>query len=115
VAEGGQLPRASHPGRARADHGDTLSGRSGRNVPRKDAFLEGPVRREALERRNLDRRPTLMDEDACAFAEKLDRADTGAGAAEKILGQDRLGRLAGLVSGERADERRHVDVGRAGD
>jgi hypothetical protein len=55
-----------------------------------------------------------VDEDAGALAEQLDRADPRAGAAEKVLGEDRAGGPDGVVVCDRGDERRHVHVGRAG-
>ena len=72
-----------------------------------------PLSRVSLERADLDRPPALVDEDAVALAEDLDRADARARTAEDVLGEDRQRRRRGVGGGDRRDEARHVDIRRA--
>ena len=71
------------PRRRRACRSRSAAGRSSR------AVRVCPLGRVALERADLDRRPSLVDQDAILLAEHLDRADARAGPAEDVLGEDR--------------------------
>ena len=76
---------------------------------------EGRVGCDALERADRNRLASLVLEHAGALAEHLDRADARTGATEQVFGEDRPGGAGEVTFGDRADEPRHVDVGRAGD
>ena len=87
----------------------------GVGLAQRDAVRIAPLGRVALQSADLDRRAALVDEDAVALAQDLDRADACAGAAEDVLGEDRRGGRRRVSCRDGGDEAGHVDVGRAAD
>ena len=114
VASRGELSGRSEPGRAGAHDGDAPAVRVGRRA-QLHAVCVRPLGRVALERADLDRRPSLVDQNAILLAEHLDRADARAGPAEDVLGEDDPRGSRGIVRGDSRDEARDVDVRRAAD
>ena len=112
VAERGELAGADEAGRAGADHGDAQPVVR-RALPERHLCGERDVARIALEAADLDRLAPLVLENAGAFAEELDRADARARSAEQVLGEDDPGGAGRVVPGDRGDELRHGDTGRA--
>src|SRR5581483_7318925 len=91
-----ELVRAGERRGARPDERDPLAGR-GALLPVARVALVGPLRREALEEPDLDRRPVLVVVDARPDAEDLDGADEGARVAEDVGVEDRA-RRAPVIS-----------------
>ena len=114
IAARGELTRCGEACRPGADDRDALAVRS-RRIAQRDAVRIAPFGRVALQSADLDRRAALVDEDAVALAQDLDRADAGAGAAEDVLGEDRRGGCRRVSCRDGGDEAGHVDVGRAAD
>ncbi len=112
VPPGGELARGGETGGASAHDRDTAAvGR--RRLAQRDTVGVRKLRRIALEGADLDRRPAVVDEDAVALAEHLDRADAGTRPAEDVVAEDRPCRRAGVSLGDLRNEPRHVDAGGA--
>ena len=113
VAVAAQLGRACERCGAGADERDALAG-GGRG--RKGEFVSGVevVHRVALQKGDFDGLAVVVVEHACTFAEHLDGACAGAGAAENVGVEDGLRRALQVAGGDLFDEARHVDVGGAG-
>ncbi len=112
VAARGQLSGRSEPGRAGTHDGDPPAVRGGRRTQLHTVCV-CPLGRVALERADLDRRPSLMDQDTILLAEHLDRAHACARPAENVFGEDDPCGSRVIVRGDSRDEARDVDVRRA--
>ena len=115
VASCGELSGRSEPCRAGADNGDATCRSPSATGRSCTPFAYAHSVAIALERTDLDRPPSLVDQDAILLAEHLDRADARAGPAEDVLGEDDPCGRRGIVRGDGRDEARHVDVRRAAD
>jgi len=112
VTEKRELAGACESGGSGAEDGDTATSR----VPAcgwADSALERDLGRVALEPPDWDRPTAFVGKDAGALAERLDGADTRAGAAEEILGEDELRGSNRISARDCADEPGDVDVGGA--
>ena len=106
--------RARQTGGPGADHRDALAGP---RLPPKDRRARRPeirVGRMTLQQADLDRLVLVRVAHARVFAQHFGRTDARAHAAEHVRFEDGLRRAAQVVVGDAADERRHVDAGRAG-
>ena len=108
-----QPVRAGKPRRPRTHHGDALAGRRG-TLERMHARRHQTVGGVALQRADLHRLALGRLAHAGLLAERLDRADPRAHAAEDVLLEDRPRRRLGLARLNLPDEQRDVDFGRAG-
>ena len=116
VAARGELAGAGEPGGAGADDGDAPAVRAARASRSGSAVLEGPVRRVALQRADLDRRAGPRATRTQAPWHSTSTGQTRAHVPPRRFSAKIVAAAAaGLAGRDRGDEARDVDAGRAGD